>query len=315
MKSQAAVWIQALRLKFYPMSWVAYTLGALLAVGTSAFVAPVFWNGLAFLFFIEVTTVLGNEYFDFESDRANRRAGQFNGGSRVLVDGLLSHRQVLTGTAIAFAVALLAAVAVFATTRGMPVASGLMAILTILALGYTVPPLKLSYRTMGEIDVGITDSIGVLLCGYVFLGGDWHAATPWWLSLPLGLAFLPSITLCAIPDAVADRMAGKRTIAVRFGERAALRFAQVTALLAALVAAWINTSILPGSYGPLVWLSLLHAAILVGLLQKRMTELDPGTEDSVSGSIDHLMIASLSFVVWFGVLPVGMLLLNSAEML
>src|SRR5690606_12062202 len=131
---------------------------------------------------------------------------------------------------------------------------------------------------------------GVLLCGYVLLGGAWHAASPWWLSLPLGLAFLPSITLCAVPDADADRHAGKQTIAVRFGVAAALRFAQVTAPLAALSAVWVETRILPDSYGPLVWLSVIHAIVLAGLLQRSVAR-GIGAQ-----RIDTLMIVSLSFV-------------------
>src|SRR5690606_14420307 len=101
MKRTIAVWLQALRLKFYPMSWVAFALGALLAAGSDAFMAWPFWNGLAFLFCLEVATVLSNEYFDMATDRANAHAGPFNGGSRVLVDGLLTVRQLIRGIWIA----------------------------------------------------------------------------------------------------------------------------------------------------------------------------------------------------------------------
>ena len=70
----------------------------------------------------------------------------------------------------------------------------------VLALAYTVPPLKLSHRGFGEIDVALTHSAGAILAGYVAQGGTWTDSAPWLLSLPLGLAVLPSILLAGCPD-------------------------------------------------------------------------------------------------------------------
>lgn len=303
MKTSLAVWLRALRLKFYPMSWVAYAVGALLAAGTPALGSLPFWSGLAFLFFLEVATVLSNEYVDFASDRVNRHASAFSGGSRVLVDGALSFRQLGVGIVVALALSVVCALAVLATTRGTLAASALLVtVLTLLAVGYTVPPLKLSYRTLGELDVGITNSIGVMMCGYVFAGGHWADPLPWLLSLPLGLAFLPSITLSAVPDHDADRQAGKRSIAVRFGIRGAMRAAQGSALLAAASAVWLEMLVLPGIYGPAVWLAVVHALWLIRRLQHCLKA------GAGVGRIDRLMVMSLTFVIWFGVLPLLRLL-------
>src|SRR5690606_41183062 len=72
--------------------------------------------------------------------------------------------------------------------------------LFILAMGYTNPPLKLSYRGMGELDVGLTHSLGVILCGYIFQNGLPGDAFPWLLSVPLFLSIIPSILLAGFPD-------------------------------------------------------------------------------------------------------------------
>ena len=46
----------------------------------------------------------------------------------------------------------------------------ILAAMFVIAPGYTVPPLKFVYRGLGELDVGVTHSFGVLLCGYIFQG-------------------------------------------------------------------------------------------------------------------------------------------------
>src|SRR5690606_1963414 len=167
--------------------------------------AAPFWWGLACLFFIEAAAVLTNEHFDVATDRHNRNFGPFTGGSRVLVDGRLSVTEVRWGIAVALGLAA-ASGAALRLRSGPRLAAGLvLGVLTVLALGYTAPPLELSYRGLGERDVGITHSFGVLLCGFVLQGGAWSAPEPWLLALPLCLAVLPGITLAGAPDHDADR--------------------------------------------------------------------------------------------------------------
>lgn len=48
----------------------------------------------------------------------------------------------------------------------------LCTLMSLLALGYTMPPLKLSWRGLAETDVGIRHSIAVMLMGFVFQGGN-----------------------------------------------------------------------------------------------------------------------------------------------
>lgn len=298
-------WLKALRLKFYPMSWVTYAIGALAAGGSvEVFTIPVFWAGFAFMLFLEVATVLSNEYYDYQTDSLNTFAGPYSGGSRVLVNGELSLHAMRNGIGVALLLAALSALLVLIIGDGPRLDMAvLMGVLAVLAVGYTVPPLKLSYRTLGELDVALTDSIGVMLCGFVFLGGAWHDPFPWLLSLPLGLAFLPSITLSGIPDCQADRAAGKRTIAVRFGHRCAVAISIAATVLATAIAiAWQALNVVP-IYGPLIYLNAVHALVLIGLIRKRLANQHGPCR------IDDLMIVSLSFTIWFGVLPlVGLLL-------
>lgn len=298
-RQKAGAWLQALRLQFYPMTWAAYAVGALAAAPAGVFASGLFWLGYLCLFLLEVATVLVNERVDLPSDRANRYYSTFTGGSRVLVQGRLSLREVEVGAALAvagFVIAAAALVAVSPAPRGAVV--GVLALATVLALGYTAPPLKLCYRGLGEVDVAVTHSIGVMLCGWVFFGGAWHDATPWLLSAPLLFAIVPSITLAGVPDLEADAQAGKHTLAVRFGQRGALWIAIVCTLVSAvLAAAWQVMDVAGGAFAGIAWGVVPHAAFLVHRLAARLRSGNP------AGRIDGLLVAALSYVLWFGLVP------------
>jgi 1,4-dihydroxy-2-naphthoate polyprenyltransferase len=302
-KRAATTWLKALRLQFYPMAWIAYTIGALAAAGSGVFGTGAYWFGLGFLFFLEAATVLSNEYADYETDRQNTFAGPFTGGSRVLVDDELSFEKLRIGT-VAFLAAAVAfgGAALLAGDGSAAATGGAMGVLAVLALGYTLRPLRLAYRTLGELNVAVTHSIGVLLLGFVLLGGSWRDPLPWLLGLPFFLSVLPSITLAGVPDAAADRLADKRTVAVRFGVGGAAVVAAAAAVLAALTGAlWQLLGVVPG-YGPAIYLGVAHALGLVWLLRRR---LEPEAD---AQRIDVLMVASLSYITWFGVVPlIGLL--------
>ena len=304
-RRKLASWLRAVRLQFYPMTWLAYGLGALAAASlTGGFDPAAFWWGLACLFFLEVATVFSNEYVDHESDRRNRNFGPFNGGSRVLVDGRLSFREVRCGIAAALVLAALCAGGLISATAAPPVAAAAVLLgMAVLALGYTVPPLKLCYRGLGELDVGITHSVGVILCGFVFQGGAWHSLLPWLLGLPLFLAVLPGIILAGIPDHDADRAVSKGTVAVRTGIQGAyLAAGAFTVLAAAAAVALQQTAAFREAFAGIHYVVLPHAAALLLVLARSMRE------NQGSARIDGLMTVALAYTVWFGAVPlIGLL--------
>jgi putative NADPH-quinone reductase/1,4-dihydroxy-2-naphthoate octaprenyltransferase len=300
LRHKAAAWLKAMRLQFYPMTWLAYTVGALAAFpADGVFGNPLFWLGYLCLFLLEVATVLINEVVDFQSDRNNRFFSTFTGGSRVLVEGLLSLRELRSG----IVVSLLAFVAtsvwlLYVVPAGTAAAASVLGVMTLLAIGYTAPPLKLCYRGLGELDVAVTHSVGVILCGYVFLGGAWNDASPWLLGLPLLLAIVPSITLSGIPDLEADAAAGKRTLAVRLGQRGALMLCLIFTVLAAGAALMAQVmDLAEGAFAGIAYVVIPHATLLAWLLHQRIESGKP------PGRIDGLMAASLTYVLWFGLFP------------
>lgn len=286
-------WVKALRLQFYPMTWMAYTIGAL---GASASPDPVrYWLGYSFLFCVEAATVFCNEWCDFQSDCCNKHYGPFNGGSRVLVKADLSFRQMGIGIGVALMLAIVCAgLLVFGTAGGAAPAA--MLLMLLFALGYTVPPLKLSWRGLGELDVGLTHSIGVVLCGYLLQGGGWRDAFPWLISLPMFLSILPSIIVAGFPDLEADRLAGKRTLATRLGHRDTLLVAIIPTLAAPVAVLLINDApALGGSLDHVLPWGALHALLLTAMLWRGRRKR--------GGRVDLLLVVALTYILWFVIVP------------
>lgn len=292
-------WLAALRLQFYPTTWLVYALGAVVFAGTGVLASAAFWLGYAALFFLEVSTVFTNEVYDYAADRSNQRYGPFNGGSRVLIERRLTPRELRLGAVAAFAIAIFAALALVLWTDVAAVpALPLLALLAVVAVGYTLPPLKLCYRTLGELDVAFTHGPAVLVCGWLFAGGALTDPLPWLMSVPVALATLPSITLSNVPDAEADAAVGKRTIAARFGQRRAVNFALAMTLMAAATAlVWPLIVELPHGFRYVPLGAVPHAAWLAALLWQARGSA------GVPRNMMRMMGASLSFVLWFIVPP------------
>jgi 1,4-dihydroxy-2-naphthoate polyprenyltransferase len=290
-------WIAALRLQFHPMAWGAYGIGAAGALHASGkFDAAAFWLGWLSLFCLEVLTVFTNEYFDYESDRRNRNFGPFTGGSRVLVDGRISAARMRVGiasAALGFLLASFALAAIVPMSRLVP-----LGLIAILAVGYTTPPLKLCWRGLGELDVALTHSTAIILCGFLFQGGAWDTSFPELVSVPLFLAVLPAIILSGIPDYAADHAVGKRSLAVQLGPRAATRIAQATTVAAALAALlWQYGGVAAASFAGIAIVVVPHAALQTWLLERYLRGGRP------PGRIDGLMALSLLYIVWFVAVP------------
>jgi len=294
-------WFRLARLQFYPMTWLAYSLGALVQAGPSGrFDMPSYWLGYALIFLIELASVMTNEYFDYDSDRRNENYSLFTGGTRVLVEGSLSFREVRT--AILATVALIP-IPVCLLLRGvqggsLPADLLLATAGLVLGIGYTAPPLKFSYRGLGEFTVGATHSLYVILCGSVFQGGHWLDPSPWLIGVPLFFAVVGANILAGIPDWEADREVRKRSFAVLFGPRPALVLAMLCTALAFLAWRFLAHAFFasPPAF-PWEVAMLIHGLLLTAALYRRLRAARP------NGSLNGLMALALSYVIWFGLLP------------
>jgi 1,4-dihydroxy-2-naphthoate octaprenyltransferase len=295
------IWLKIARLQFYPMALIAYSVGAACAatIHEGFHLAP-YLAGYLYLFLLELCTVLVNERFDYGTDALNENGSLYSGGSRVLVDKFLSFSEVNIGI---MCVLVLLLMSMFILIRVTPyIQPGwtitILIIGLALGIGYTAPPLKLCYRGLGELVVGFTHGPYVLLSGFILQAGTGNLLLPWFLSMPLFFAVFAAITLSALPDYQADKSVSKNTLAVHFGPRTAAVMAIVS-----VISAVVSTGILVLA-GVLFWsgiallvIAVPHAVILVRAVARVRAE------QQFNKRIDSVMQLALSYILWFGLIP------------
>jgi len=295
-------WLRAIRLQFYPMSWIAYSAGAACAVLTHGmFDVGTYLAGYLCMFLIEMCAVLVNEYFDFQTDKLNQNWSVFTGGSRVLVDGLLSFRQVRKAVFVALCLLVPSAVLLLFQSSGNGSTwsvAGILIVGLFLGVGYTAPPMTFCYRGLGELVVAATNGPYVLLAGYFFQARSFNSPLPWLLCVPLFLSVFTAITISALPDYSADKAVSKRTLAVLLGPRTATVLAIVATVLAALSTGLALThGSLRKSGVVLLAISIPHAVLLsfflLNVIKRRLFDC----------RIDGVMRLALTFILWFGLIP------------
>jgi len=83
---------------------------------------------------------------------------------------------------------------------------------------YVGPPLRLAYRGIGEIIVGVNFGPIMTLGAYYVQTGSWTNLTePFLASLPIGLLIAAVLWINEFPDMDADRAVGKKTLVLRLG--------------------------------------------------------------------------------------------------
>ncbi len=301
MKDKILAWLKIVRLQFYPVTWIAYSLGAVAASSSSQkFDLQVYGVGYLALFFVELSTILTNEYYDYGTDRLNKNAGPFTGGTRMLVEGKLGFPEVKAGILVALLLVVGSSSMLIRINQDVSPFSILFLLLigVFLGLGYTAPPFKFSYRGLGEITVGLTHSPYVILCGYIFQGGSWQSPLPWLICIPLFFATLGAITLAGIPDRLADQGVSQRVLAVLFGPRGAAVLASFFVCIATVSGMLLGYfKIIKGVRGGTIFIVIPHGLILLYGLFKFIQS------SNYDRKIDGIMTLSLSYIIWFGIIP------------
>ena len=239
--SRLRLWIRAVRAPFFTATLVPVLLGAVIAhadlMQSSQAVTwswKIFWLALLGAILAQAGTNLANDYGDHttRNDEYNKVPSPFNGGSRVIQAGLLAPWKVLLAALLCFAATIGIGLYLNDFIGGGPFANtpllwaGVAG--CILGMAYTLGPLRLSYRGLGEIAIAMGfGPVIVLGTHYVLTAvtmSQWHWGRPLSASVPVAIFVMLIIWINQFQDAPADARANKRTWVVRIGEQPGYAF-------------------------------------------------------------------------------------------
>ncbi len=177
--------------------------------------APLNWNyffyALASALCIQIATNLLNDLVDFKTgaDSEERK-----GPKRALQLGLISSSQIKWASAFFLLMALLFGIPLVIRGGVFICALGLVSLL--LAYAYTGKPFQLAYRGFGDLFVILFFGLAAVLgMTYLYtLQVNWESVVA---GLQIGLLATVLIAINSARDVDEDRLANKKTLAVRFG--------------------------------------------------------------------------------------------------
>ena len=237
-------WIVGARPRTLPAAVVPVALG----VGCAAGVGPISWWRAGLALVVSLALQVGVNYANDYSDGVRGTDDSRVGPVRLVASRLASPPEVKRAALLAFAVAAAAGLILAASTSWWLLAVGVCSIAA--GWGYTGGPRPYGYLGLGEVFVfvffGLVATVGTT---YV------SAATISGLSVVIGCA--AGFVACALlvvnnlRDIPTDAAAGKRTVAVRLGDRRTR---------------WLYTALVVATFGAVVVAAAVwRPAALVGL--------------------------------------------------
>jgi 1,4-dihydroxy-2-naphthoate octaprenyltransferase len=288
----AMAWVLAARPKTLSAAAVPVAVGTACAYAVGGARAWPALGALAGALLIQIGTNFANDVFDHEkgADREDRV-----GPLRVVQAGLLPARAVRRAMVATFALAVL--VGAYLAWLGGPaiVAVGVLSIAS--GIAYTGGPYPLGYHGLGDVFVFVFFGL-VAVCGTAFVQLGAVPPLAVGAALPVGALATAILVVNNVRDRDTDVLAGKRTLAVRFGRRTAT-FEYALLLVASYAAPPVMVGL--GLCGPWALLPLASAPLAVVLL--RRLAIREGT------ALNPVLAATAGLLLVFGaLLSVGLVL-------
>lgn len=285
------IWWLAIRPRTLPAAASGVLMGSALAWLDGSFqLLP----ALACLFvalLLQIGSNVANDVFDFErgADTAERL-----GPVRVTQSGFLTPAQVKRGMIVIFGLAAMLGLYLAALRGWTVIWLGAAAILS--AVAYTGGPYPLGYHGLGDVFVFLFFGLAAVAGTYFVQVGSVSAAA-WWMSVPIGLIVTAILVVNNLRDIDSDRKAGKRTLAVRFGENGTkVEYVTLMSIAYLIVPVLIWLNLIPIG-GMLAWLSL---PVAIRTLRTVFTQKGRPLNAALAGTGQSAFLFSLFF--WIGLL-------------
>ena len=247
------IWLAATRPRTLPAAVAPVVVGSALAWRDGHFIAAAALLCLLFAVLVQIGTNFANDYYDFMrgADTAARV-----GPRRAVAAGLIAPATMKRAMWAVFATAFISGLSLIAWGGPWLLAVGVASI--VCGIAYTGGPWPLGYHGLGDIFVFV-------FFGLVAVGATYFVqaarVTPDALlaALPIGLLAANILVVNNYRDIETDAVAGKRTLAVRFGRGFARAQFNVSLVLAFAVPVALGVRdhrgwiLLPLLAAPLAW--------------------------------------------------------------
>jgi 1,4-dihydroxy-2-naphthoate polyprenyltransferase len=283
-------WVQAVRVFSFTASIVPCLLGTMLTLLLGH--ENILWYLVPFIFIscicLQAATNLISDYFDFKK---GVDMGDTYGGSRVLVNGMLQPKQVLTGAIVFFILAFVTGLPIILARGEMILYFGIIGILG--GYLYTGWPIGYKYFALGDLFVfALMGPLMVIGTFYALTGT--YVPTVLYASLPVGFLVSGILQANNLRDIAHDRRANVKTLAGVMGAEFAkgeYLFLIVGAYV--IVIALVVLKILP------LWSLLVLLSLPPALKNIKMIK---GVTEENTASIAMLDVMTAQLHLLFGVL-------------
>lgn len=273
-------WLIGARPRTLPAAVVPVALGAAAAVGEAD---PVWWRAggaLVVSLALQVAVNYANDYSDGVRGTDERRVGPI----RLVASGLAASRAVKRAALVALAVAALSGLVLAVVTSWWLLAVGGAAMLA--GWGYTGGPKPYGYFGLGELFVFVFFGL-VATVGTTFVICERMTLISWLAGCIAGCLACALLVINNLRDIPTDRVVGKRTLAVRIGDRRTRRFyfGLLFAAFALVVAVALQSR-------PWAFVGLAGAIVAIVPVRAVMTGAEGGALIPVLGATGKVQLAT-----------------------
>jgi 1,4-dihydroxy-2-naphthoate octaprenyltransferase len=285
-------WVLAARPKTLPAALAPVLVGTAVAWSVGGFRAGPAAAAAFGALLLQIGSNLANDVYDFErgADGEDR-----TGPLRVTQAGLLTPGQVRRGMVLVFGASILVGSYLTAVAGWPVIAIGLAAIGA--AIAYTGGPWPLGYNGLGELFVLLFFGFAAV-CGTAYVQVGHVPRSAWPAGFAAGCLASAILVVNNVRDVEQDRLAGKRTLPVRFGRNwGVAEFGVLTATGIFLPV----VSVLTGRQPPTLLIVLVAAPLAVPLFQSLRDERGPALNRTLAGT-------ARLFLIWSVLYSAGLLL-------
>lgn len=226
------IWIKEVRAPFFSAVIIPVLLGTAIAANHGVEIGWLnFILTLIGAVCIHAGINVANDYFDHingTDDLNEDFVSPFTGGSRVIQDGLLRPKEVLTGAFVFLAIGCLIGLYLSYVKGPVILLIGVFGILT--GYFYSAPPFQLVNHGLGEFIIAIDFGILTTLGAY-YVQTQQLSLAPVVASIPISILIAMVLFINEFQDYRADKKVGKNQWVVRLGRQKASLFYAVIMLL------------------------------------------------------------------------------------